>query len=63
MSIEELIGNLWALVEAWGPIVLIVFALFFLLVLSLVIFVFVRVFGGMREMDREHKAMKKRMGR
>lgn len=63
MTVEELIGNLWGLLEAWGPLVAILFAGFFALVLSFVVFVFVKVIRGMREMDADHRAMRKRMGR
>lgn len=63
MSVEELIGKLWALVETWGPVVMIVYAVLFVLVLSFAVFVLVKVIRGMSQMDRHHKAMRKRMGR
>lgn len=63
MTIEELIGNLWGLLETWGPLAITLFGIFFLLVLSFVVFVFVKVIREMGEMDREHKAMRRRIGR
>ena len=55
MTFEELLGNLWGMLETWGPLVLVIFGAFALVVLSLVVTVFVKVFRGMNEMDRERK--------
>ena len=42
MSVEELIGKLWEIVETWGPLALVIFGVFFLAILSMVIWVFSR---------------------
>lgn len=63
MTPGELIARLWALAETWGPVALIAYGAFALLVLSFVIFVFIKVIRSMREMDADHREMRKRMRR
>lgn len=60
MTIEEMLGNIWSLIETWGPVALLVFAVFALIVLTLVIFVFVKVFRGMADIERSWKEKNRR---
>lgn len=53
MSTEELIGKIWGLVEAWGPIVLVAYGLFALLVLGIIVAVFISTMRSFRQFDRE----------
>lgn len=59
MTTDEILGKLWGMVEAWGPWLLGIYAVFFLVVLTLVAGVFVTVFRGFREHDRRRDAMRR----
>lgn len=52
MTPEEALGEIFNFITTWGPWALAIWAVFALIVLSLVIYVFVRVFKGMRRFDR-----------
>lgn len=49
MTVEELLGELWSVIETWGPIVLGVFGVFFVIVVTLVVLVFIQVFKSFNE--------------
>lgn len=49
MTIEELLGELWGLITTWGPAVVIIFAVLFLGVTALAIFIFAKVFRTINE--------------
>ena len=53
MTGEEALGWLIGLLQTWGPLALIIGGIFFLIVFSLVIFIFVKIFRDMRRMDKE----------
>lgn len=53
MTGEEALGWFVGLLQTWGPLVLIIGGILFLIVFSLVIFVFVKIIRDMRQMDKE----------
>lgn len=53
MSVDQFLGELWGFLSMVGPIALAIYGVFALIVFSLVVFVFVKVFKSMSKMDKD----------